>query len=255
MPSAASSANLRTNPRTGPSVSANVEASLLTSSVAPNTPVPMRAKTSMTTCTGPGRFMKPSATVPMMPATVSKIGISCAPTCSCRLPSFVLSLSTGVPAASAAPPNSLDSSSKMIFCAPKMSPVAVSVLICSFCSPVKDTPARDRAVMPLTGSFSAFPSWMLAPLMSVPRAVDISSARPVAWSNMSLFSPTWFLMFVNVSSRLAPDWIISSSAPVSSDIEPAKSPIWSAVVHAEAPVVASTRSVSRPIFADSAAAS
>jgi hypothetical protein len=41
----------------------------------------------------------------------------------------------------------------------------------------------------------------------------MSSIVEVAWLKMSLPAPTPFLMFVNVNSMLAPDWIVSSCTP------------------------------------------
>ena len=142
---------------------------------------------------------------PITVAAVETIGISAPPIDSWRFPTWTLSLSSGVPAASAAPPNSRCTSPRMIFWAPSTSPASTIAPIWARCCSVNDTPDLVRAVMPLIGSFSALPSWIAEEDMSLPRAVDMSRAAWVAWSKTSLPFPAAFRMFVKVNSRLAPD--------------------------------------------------
>ena len=70
-------------------------------------------------------------------------------------------------AASAEPLNSFFSSFRIIVCAAATSHVSTSDLIIFFWSSENDTPALASAVIPFTGSFSALPTWMVAPLRSV----------------------------------------------------------------------------------------
>ena len=117
------------------------------------------------------------------------------------------------PAAAALPPNSLLTSPRMIFWAPRVSPEACSFLTMSFCWSVNVTPDRVSFDRPSFGSFSALPSWVAEVFMSTPSAVHMSSAALVAWSKTSLPLPASLRTLVNVSSRFSPDWIASSSTP------------------------------------------
>ena len=83
-------------------------------------------------------------------------------------------------AARADPPIWVSSSRRMIRCASALRPVSTRLLIRSFWSLENWTPARARAVMPLTGSCSALPTCRAALLRSVPIAVLRFSTASVA---------------------------------------------------------------------------
>src|SRR6266536_1494705 len=170
-------------------------------------------------------------------------------------PSFCI----GVVAAAAEPPNSRLTSARITPCALAICPCLTNVLICSFCCAVNVTPTRCRAVIPLSGSFSAFPSWIeeafspsvvTSPLFS--EAVMSTTARD-AWLNMSLPLPVSFLMLVKVRSRFSPVWIASSSTPTLSLIAVARSPTWPAVTCAAPPVDLIAAVVCAVVFTDSVA--
>ena len=108
-----------------------------------------------------------------------------APKSSDRLPTSLASWVYGstLAAASAAPPNWVSSSCRIMVCAPATSPDSTRAAICSFCCAVNCTPARPRAVTPLIGSFSALPTCTDALVRSVPRRVDRFRMATCALSN------------------------------------------------------------------------
>ena len=82
---------------------------------------------------GPRLFIsQPTTTVPT-DSTWSSTGSRAVPMASLKFPNVVENFSPAVADAAAAPPNSVPSSFRMIFCAPRMSPDACIFLICSVC--------------------------------------------------------------------------------------------------------------------------
>ena len=181
-------------------------------------------------------------------------GSNAPPTVSMRLPNITCSLAIGSAAASATPPTWPSTSPRMIFCADRMSLLAIAALTCSFCASVKVTPARPRAAIPLTGSFRALPSMTDALSTDPNPAADRFRAASDAWLNTSLPSPAAFATFLKVRSMFCPVWICSSSMPVFIDRVDASSPIWAAVTFAAPPVALIVASVMAATRADSCAA-
>jgi hypothetical protein len=124
-------------------------------------------------------------------------------------------------------------------------------LIRFFCSSVNVTPDLLSAVMPFTGSFSALPSCLDVDSIDPNPAADRSIAASVAWSKTSLPLPASLRICLNVSSRFAPDWMSSSSTPVLSLSDPARSPTSFAVTFAAPPVDLIAASVCAAIRRDS----
>jgi hypothetical protein len=110
----------------------------------------------------------------------------------------------------------------MIFCAPIVFPDACIAAICFRWLSEKVTPTRVRAVMPFTGSFKAFPSWIAAACGSVPIARAMSTRVFVDWLKMSLPLPASLRIPLKVRRRFAPFWIDSACVDVAPSIEVAR---------------------------------
>jgi hypothetical protein len=129
----------------------------------------------------------------------------------------------------------------------------------SFCCWVNVTPTRPRAVMPLTGSLSALPTWMEADLRSTSPPDDAAMAaamsvivRP-AWSKILLPLPTSLRTFLKVRSMLRPEAMVSSSIAAFLPIELDSLSMSLAVTLAAPPVALIVAAVSAPTFCDSRA--
>ena len=104
----------------------------------------------------------------------------------------------------------------------------------SFWLDVNCTPARPRAVTPLTGSFSALPTIMALLPMSLPSATERSAVALVARSK--ILSGPALLILVKVSSRFCAPWTASSCRPVCFCSAPAMSSMCCLVTPAAPPV-------------------
>ena len=185
----------------------------------------------------PAASMKPG---PNLFSISVSTGNSALPICSLTLPRafFMISICPVMvlPAATAEPPICVSSSFRISACAPAASPASTMLLIISFWSAVNWTPARLSAVMPAIGSFSAFPTIIVADCRSMPNAVDRSSVACVARGKTSL--PT----LVNVSITALAARIASSSKRVTFDSASACASSASRVMPAAPPVDLNTAS-------------
>ena len=87
-------------------------------------------------------------------------GPSPAPTVSWSSPQAICIFCTPVTVAAAVPPTCFSTALKIMSWALRAWPPSTRALILAFSASVKDTPDLARAVMPLTGSWRALPSWM-----------------------------------------------------------------------------------------------
>ena len=119
----------------------------------------------------------------MAGVTTCRIGSNALPKDSATSPKATLILAESVAVASAAPPNCVSSSARIISCALRVSPTATNVLMLFSCSSLNRTPARRRAVRPRIGSCKALPSRTALSSPVPPNTAAMSKADCVALSN------------------------------------------------------------------------